>query len=115
MSPALTLLVIQSPDIHAARAFYSELGLSFVEEQHGNRPRHFAATLGTLVLEIYPCQPGRSTAPWHLGFQVESLEHTIATLRSRGVRILREPQDSPWGRRAVVEDPDGNRIELSGE
>lgn len=111
--PTLNLIVIQSADVQTAREFYSQLGLSFMEEQHGNGPRHIAAVLGALVLEIYPCQPGKIAAPLRLGFQVPSLDQTLESLRSRGARIVREPQDSAWGRRAVVEDPDGNRVELS--
>jgi catechol 2,3-dioxygenase-like lactoylglutathione lyase family enzyme len=111
--PILSLIVLQSTDLQAARDFYSNLGLSFVEEQHGAGPRHYAATIGALVLEIYPCQGNKPAAPIRIGFRVPSLDHTIALLRSRGARIVREASDSPWGRRAVVEDPDGNRIELA--
>ena len=109
----LSLVVLQSNDIEAAKQFYSLLGLSFVEEQHGNGPRHFSATLGTLVLEIYPCEERNPSAPLRIGFRVPSLDRTLDMLRLRGARIAREAKDSPWGRRAVVEDPDGNRVELS--
>src|SRR5882672_11301872 len=39
--PTLSLIVLQSSDVEAAREFYSLLGLSFVEEQHGKGPRHY--------------------------------------------------------------------------
>jgi lactoylglutathione lyase len=113
LAPTLSLVVIQSANIQAAKEFYSRLGLSFVNEQHGQGPAHFAATMGSLVLEIYPCQGGKTPAPVRLGFRVRSLDDTLAVLRRRGTTIVRDAQDSPWGRRAVVEDPDGNRIELT--
>jgi len=107
------LVVIQSSDVEAAQEFYRMLGLSFVEEQHGTGPRHLAASLGPLVLEIYPCRGAKPVAPLRLGFHVRSLDETLELLRDSGSRIIREAHDSPWGRRAVVEDPDGNRIELA--
>ncbi len=110
--PSLSLIVLQSGNVDAAKDFYSAMGLSFVEEQHGNGPRHYSATMGRLVLEIYPCRE-KPVAPLRIGFDVPALDQTIEMLRSRGIRIVREAKDSPWGRRAVVEDPDGNRVELA--
>lgn len=109
----LSLIVFQSADIDAAKNFYSLLGLSFVDEQHGRGPRHYSCTLGDMVLEIYPRQENGATGTARFGFRVTSLDGTLDALRSRGMRILREAADSPWGRRAVVEDPDGNRVELT--
>jgi predicted enzyme related to lactoylglutathione lyase len=111
--PTLSLVVLQSGNIEAAKEFYGLLGLSFVEEQHGKGPRHYAATLGALVLEIYPCQGSNQLSPVRIGFRIPSLDRTLEVLRGRGARIIREAKHSPWGRRAVVEDPDGNRVELT--
>lgn len=111
--PTLSLVVLQSGNVEAARDFYSLLGLSFIEERHGTGPRHYSARLGALVLEIYPCQGNNAPAPLRIGFRVPSLERTLERLRSRGMRIVHEAKDSPWGRRAVVEDADGNRVELA--
>ncbi|MCI0683166.1 MAG: VOC family protein [Gemmataceae bacterium] len=112
-APALSLLVIQVKDIESAREFYSLLGLHFVAEHHGTGPRHYAATLGPLVFEIYPCRNGGMAAPMRLGFRVPFLDETLELLRSRGVRMISEPKESPWGRRAVVQDVDGNHVELT--
>ena len=111
--PTLSLLVLQSADVQAAKDFYTFLGLSFVEEQHGAGPRPYSAKVGGLVLEIYPCQENKPSARMRIGFRVPSLDQALETLRWRGVRIVREAKDTPWGRQAVVEDPDGNRVELA--
>ena len=58
--PTLSLVVLQARDVESAKEFYSRLGLSFIAEQHGTGPRHYSATLGQLVFEIYPC---RADAP----------------------------------------------------
>ena len=111
--PSLSLIVLQSCDIVVAKEFYNRLGLSFQEEQHGSGPRHFAATLGPLVFEIYPCQTNVPPVSLRVGFRVPSVVATIETLRECGTRIVSEPKDSPWGCRAVVIDPDGNQVELT--
>ncbi len=108
----LCLVVIYARDIAASRSFYDQLGLRFQEEQHGTGPRHFAATLASTVLEIYPRQDGQEPGRVRLGFNVRSVDRLVDRLRSSGTRILSTPKASSWGRRAVVEDPDGNRVEL---
>lgn len=34
-------------------------------------------------------------------------------MASIGVKVISSPNVSPWGRRAVVENPEGHRIELT--
>lgn len=111
--PTISLVVLKSGNVEAAKSFYSLLGLAFIEEQHGKGPRHYSAALGGTVLEIYPCQGSEPVAPMRIGFRVPSLDKTLEMLRSHGARIVREATDSLWGRRAVVEDADGNRVELT--
>ena len=111
--PRLNLVVIYAQNLEATRAFYASLGLSLQLEQHGNGPCHYAAALGNAVFEIYPHRDGEQQGSLRIGFQVESVDGVLQQLRQRHVTILTEPRDSPWGRRAVVEDPNGNRVELS--
>ena len=111
--PTLSLVVLQARDVESARDFYSRLGLSFIAEQHGTGPHHYSATLGELVFEIYPRQADTPSAPQRVGFRIPSVDEMVETLRRRGTRVVTEPKPSAWGRRAVVEDPDGNRVELS--
>jgi predicted enzyme related to lactoylglutathione lyase len=114
-SPAVTLnlVVIQAGDIEATRQFYECLGLDLKREQHGRGPEHFAAEAGSTVFEVYPCRGGVTLSSIRIGFEVPFLEQTISALRRQSAKILTEPQDSPWGRRAVVQDPNGNRVELT--
>ena len=110
---ALNLVVLRSPDMVRAVEFYSRLGLQFAEHQHGNGPRHFAAELGSGVFELYPLSPdGLSTLGTRIGFAIPSLDSAIAALGEYPAAVVSPPKDSPWGRRAVVADPDGHRVEL---
>jgi lactoylglutathione lyase len=49
-------------------------------------------------------------------FVVDDVDAWHERLRERGVRILSEPTDRPWGHRTLyVEDPDGHVVELAQE
>lgn len=108
-TPDLNLLVLRSVDVRATRELYEAIGLVFLDEQHGNGPRHCSATLsGGLVIEIYPTNESIPTEKTRLGFFVDELGTVLrAVLAAGAVEIS---LDAPLG--AVVEDLDGRRIEL---
>ncbi|MDX1961504.1 MAG: VOC family protein [Pirellulales bacterium] len=111
---SLNLVVLRSTDIARAAAFYSHLGLRFSQHRHGNGPTHYAAQLpGGEVFELYPvASDGKSTTGIRIGFRVPSLDAALAALSDNPAAIVTQASDSEWGRRAVVADPDGHRIEL---
>jgi lactoylglutathione lyase len=109
----LNLIVLRSADLDLAAKFYGQLGINFVRERHGTGPEHLTCRLGTLVLEIYPRTATMVTAGVRLGFQVPSLDAAVTALEEVGADLLASPADSPWGRRAIVADLDGHRIELT--
>ena len=109
----LNLVVLRSPDVVRAAAFYSKLGLQFSQHRHGNGPEHFAAELPGGVFELYPLTAdGQSTLGTRIGFRVPSVGATLAALSDYPTAIITAAKDSEWGRRAVLSDPDGHRIEL---
>ena len=109
----LNLVVLRSPDIARAAAFYSRLGLQFSQHRHGSGPEHFAAELPGGVFELYPlAADGASTLGTRIGFRVPSVDAAIAALSDYPNAVVTAPRDSEWGRRAVVADPDGHRVEL---
>ena len=110
----LNLIVLRSVDIDRAAQFYQGLGLEFTKHRHGKGPEHCAAEMGELVFEIYPRQPeGDNSAGTRIGFRVASVDEAAAALEKAGGRIVSPPKDSPWGRRAVLDDLDGHRVELT--
>ncbi len=117
MEPRVSLIVLRTADVERVLRFYRALGLVFVQEKHGTGPTHFSATLGSTVVEVYPARTDREPdrrAPGAtmVGFAVESLDVTLATLRREGARVITEPKDME-PRRAVVEDPDSRAVELT--
>ncbi|GAA5146143.1 hypothetical protein GCM10023321_05150 [Pseudonocardia eucalypti] len=91
------LLVLYTQRITECREFYTRLGLTFVREQHGIGPEHYAATLADgLVLELYPGTPERATGALRLGFELEPGGPAEGTGLAEGVH----------------RDPDGRAVEV---
>ncbi len=110
---SLNLVVLRSTDVRRAAAFYSCLGLHFEQHRHGNGPEHFAAELPNCVFELYPlAADSASTLGTRVGFRVPSVDEAIQALRNYPSAVVTPAKDSEWGRRAVVTDPDGHRVEL---
>jgi lactoylglutathione lyase len=110
----LNLVVIRSNNIDKSASFYQLLGMSFVKHQHGKGLEHFASEIGCTTFEIYPLVARtESTSTIRLGFQITSLDTVVCELQKHGASIISAPANSPWGWRAVVSDPDGNRVELN--
>jgi lactoylglutathione lyase len=111
---ALNLVVLRSEDIDRAAAFYSRLGLRFSRHRHGAGAEHLAAETEGFVFELYPrAAGGKSTLGTRIGFRVPSVDSVIAALADYPAAVLVPAADSEWGRRAVVADPDGHRVEIS--
>jgi catechol 2,3-dioxygenase-like lactoylglutathione lyase family enzyme len=112
-SPGLSLLVIRSANIDRARSFYGLLGLDFVEERHGQGPRHHAARLpGGTVFEIYPCiAAGHSPGGVRVGLETADPVACVERLTEAG--LLPAHATRRGDGTVIVVDPDGNRVELT--
>ena len=107
--PKLSLIVVYVSDIQKSLDFYTELGLSFKHEKHGDGPDHYAAYVcGGTCLELYPLA-GRKRGPSivRLGFYVDSLRKSVDQLSRKGVNVISDVSDTNFGLQALVADPDG--------
>jgi predicted enzyme related to lactoylglutathione lyase len=112
-SITLNLVVLRSSKIEIAVEFYTRLGLQFERHRHGKGPEHFAAELANCVFELYPLAVGgEATVGTRIGFRVSSVDAAIEQLREFPGAIVSPAKESEWGRRAVVIDPDGHKVEL---
>lgn len=77
---------------------------------------HLTSELAGQIFEIYPLiDEAAPTSATRVGFSVPSIDSTYASLLAAGGTSVAAPKDSQWGRRAVVADPDGHRIELTAK
>jgi hypothetical protein len=114
-SPSLNLVVLRVTDLEASTSFYRQLGLQFAPHRHGNGPEHFSAETPGGVFELYPLSNnGPASQSIRIGFRVSSVDAAVAQIRrTNPSSIISEPQVSEWGKRAVIADPDGHRVELT--
>ena len=98
--------------------FYRAAGLEFIEEQHGAGPVHYSSDLSGTILEIYPGADGvapdrKAGGATMIGFYVKSLDATLTALEALQAEVVSGAKEGPWGKRAVVLDPDGRAIDLT--
>jgi catechol 2,3-dioxygenase-like lactoylglutathione lyase family enzyme len=110
----LSSLVFRTVRLDACAQFYRELGLALCEERHGEGPLHYSYQSGEVLIEFYPAKSPDDLigAGIMIGVSVKSLDEALARLQSIGVGIVKAPENTEWGRRAVVLDPDGRKVEI---
>lgn len=111
----LGLIVVYVSDMQRSTEFYEMLGMAFQDEKHGSGPVHVSTELGDTVLELYP-QGGREASRIRLGLRVDDVAAilaSVATIKPDGDSVA---ATMPYCRGtelvAVVQDPDGNKVEL---
>jgi predicted enzyme related to lactoylglutathione lyase len=111
---SLKLLVLRTTEVQRLLRFYQALGIEFREERHGDGPLHHAGRIGDAVLELYPLsqEGGQADSTVRLGFAVTDLAATLFSLEAAGETVINRTQQTEWGWRAVVRDPDGRAVEL---
>jgi len=110
---AFSLAMLVCGDIERSRNFYRDvIGLKlktdaapdFVDFEISG-----GATLGLHAKsELHAVRPGSL----ELGFRVEDVDAFVARCAKAGVPIFQDPYDEPFGRLAIIGDPDGYPIQI---
>ncbi|MEO7995023.1 MAG: VOC family protein [bacterium] len=111
-------LILTTRQSDALLTFYEALGLSLEAEDHGEGPVHWSCEIGAAHFAIFEGTEGQAPKRHEgggtmIGFRVDSLDAALARLEPLEIRMIYPPHDAPWGRRAVVLDPDGRAVELN--
>lgn len=120
MIRSVAAIVLWTARSRETLAFYQALGFPLEVEQHEEGSPHWACQIGSVHFAIYEQDEGDSPPPEYqsagaslLGFEVDALDAVYLAAKTVGARVLIRPEDVPWGRRAVVLDPDGRTVELN--
>jgi catechol 2,3-dioxygenase-like lactoylglutathione lyase family enzyme len=111
------LLSLPVSDQERARDFYVDtLGLALVRDNHMGPAQRWiqvapkgADTSITLVTWFPTMAPGSLKG---LVLETDDIDGEVARLAKLGVPVEGGIQEAPWGRYAIVHDPDGNGIVL---
>lgn len=108
-----SMLMALCRDLEKSRDFYRNvLGLRVMTDQ---APQWVDFDLGDgKRLGLHPEGAGRKVTPGtlQLGFAVPNVDKFITDARVMGARILQEPFNAPFGRIAILSDPDGYAVQV---
>src|SRR5215212_424169 len=90
----------------SAREFYSAVFGFVFDELPGAEGYATFAIGGNPLGDLRGLQPG-SPKGWTACFAVESVDDTVARVEAAGGKVTRAPEDTEYGRFAVLEDPWG--------
>ena len=106
MITGLTYAIVTTDDVPRARRFFTEkLGLG-TEDDMGDEFSQFTTRAGSLwAVMKTPTEAAGNGVELYL--TVENVDEAYATWQSRGVEMVTEPWDAPFGRTFAFKDADG--------
>jgi predicted enzyme related to lactoylglutathione lyase len=115
---APSAIVIWTCRIDKSLEFYRAIGLDLEKEQHEDGPLHYVCELGDIHFAIFDGSAGDAVARRNggctqIGFYVSDVDEAFAKTKQLGCEVVWEPRMMPWGRAALVCDPDGRPVELN--
>ncbi len=96
-------------DVAEATAFYRDT-LGFALEGASPTMAQFEAQGGAILGVQENDLPGEQ--PFEVAFAVEDVDATYAAWKVRGVEMLEEPNDRPFGRTFVIQAPQGHLLRV---
>ena len=117
---ALNYLLLRCSDLERSAEFYRALGFELSPEQHGDGPKHYSLNAGDLsiplIIELYPPSGADITNHCMLGFRVNKIFEAVEKVEQQGFVVLKSVKASDDGGHfnATVQDPNGNKIKLTG-
>lgn len=97
-------------DLDATSKFYTEvmgLRVGWTDKEHEMIGLLFPGNNSELVIHTNPTLQNPSYS-----FSVENVEEFCKTYKEKGYKVIVEPFDVRCGKYAVLEDPDGNIMEI---
>lgn len=114
MSVSMKNIVIFVTDLEKAKKFYVDLLQLPVAGQSEMLMEFYPGAATTLGIALALHDDARKLVGRHTGItlKVEQIEALCDSLKSGGVKFVEPLESSPWGKMAVVADPDGNQFAL---
>jgi len=68
------------------------------------------------VLALHPAKKKSRIKPGSgmlVGFEVSDLDSTVKNLEEKKVKFFKKPKQEPFGKHAIVQDPDGHLVSIA--
>lgn len=104
-------LYVYTPNLDRMRQFYAgALGIK-PGAQHGNwLPFNLSGAI--FALHGNRGDPTIDVQRLHLSFDVGDVDAAVARFEAQGAKILRGAADEAFGKRAILQDPEGRQLEI---
>lgn len=114
MSVSMKNIVVFVTDLAKAKAFYADLLGLPVAGQTEMLIEFLPGASTTLGVALALQDEARRLVGRHTGItlKVDGIDALCASLKGAGARFVEPLESSPWGKMAVVADPDGNQLAL---
>lgn len=107
----LNFIMLHVPDIAAATAFYTEkLGLA-LEGQAPDFVQFLPPNGNGAIFALSKGEAAPSTGT-ELWWYVDNADATLAELKAKGVEVVDEAKDEPFGRTFSIKDPAGYTLSM---
>jgi catechol 2,3-dioxygenase-like lactoylglutathione lyase family enzyme len=106
-------IALFTDDVEAEKRFYRSVLGSKPEAEWPGEAIFAAGSSKLLIHERAGGVQGGPPNEDHLALAAADLDQTCDELRGRGLELLVDARDYPWGRSAYLRDPDGRLVELS--
>ena len=109
-----SVVMLVCSDLTRSRDFYRDvLGLRVLQDLP-KRPVRFQLSDGAVFSlhrksGVLAVRPGSL----QLGFTVENVDEFVASCVTLGVPVFQDPYDEPFGRVAIIGDPDGYPLQVA--
>jgi predicted enzyme related to lactoylglutathione lyase len=115
---SVSAIIVWTNRLQQTVDFYRALGLALDEEQHEEGPLHYACHFGGTHFAVFEAEGGsaigrRESGCTQIGLHVRDVDEAFTVAKGLGAHVVWEPRAMPWGRAAVVCDPDGRPVELN--
>lgn len=101
-------------DLERSREFYRDvIGLHEASDDLPDSIQFRLADGSTLSLHAKSTLQTVRPGSMQLGFDVENVDEFVARAAARGVPVFQDPYDEPFGRAAIIGDPDGYPIQIA--
>ncbi|MBV9719187.1 MAG: VOC family protein [Candidatus Eremiobacteraeota bacterium] len=109
-----SVVMLVCSDLARSRDFYRDVLELAVLHDLPKRPVRFALGSGSVLSlhrksDLLAVRPGSL----QLGFIVENVDAFVAGCVARGVPVFQDPYDEPFGRVAIIGDPDGYPLQIA--
>jgi Glyoxalase/Bleomycin resistance protein/Dioxygenase superfamily. len=97
--------------------FYRAVGIPLEPDSHDepDKTPHFEADVADTHFAVFETKDGSSggtQSPTMVGLAVDDLVAVVAKLEKMNAKFKTTLEDTPWGKRVVVYDPDGRAVEI---